>query len=57
MNKIPLLTLHTGTKIPQLALGTYKIKGEDAKAALYALKLGYRHIDDAYFYENQKEIG
>ena len=33
MNKIPFLTFHTGTKIPQLAFGTYKIKGEDAKAA------------------------
>lgn len=52
MNKIPLLSFHTGTKVPQLAFGTYKVKGEDAKAAAEAIKLGYRHIDDAYFYEN-----
>lgn len=50
IHKIPLLTLHTGAKIPQVAFGTYKVKGQDTKAVQTALDLGYRHFDDAYFY-------
>ena len=32
MSKVPSLKFHTGNKIPQLAFGTYEIKGEDTKA-------------------------
>jgi len=45
-------------RIPQLGLGTYKLKGEKCyKQVLKALELGYRHIDTADNYGNQKEIG
>lgn len=44
-------------RIPQLGLGTYQLKGEKCyKQVLKALELGYRHIDTADNYGNQKEI-
>ena len=52
MTQIPTLLLHTGNKIPQVAFGTYKVKGELVGAVLEALNLGYRHFDSAAFYEN-----
>jgi hypothetical protein len=32
MSEIPSVVLHTGTKIPQIALGTYLLKGDSANA-------------------------
>ena len=50
--------LSNGVKIPKIGLGTWQSSSEDAyKASLYALKVGYRHIDTAYVYENEKAIG
>jgi diketogulonate reductase-like aldo/keto reductase len=34
MNKIPSVVLHTGTKIPQIALGTYLLKNQDTNAVI-----------------------
>lgn len=45
-------------KIPRLGLGVYDAHGQDCIAAvLAALKAGYRHIDTAQDYENEKEVG
>ncbi|MDH6236816.1 aldo/keto reductase [Cryobacterium sp. CG_9.6] len=55
---VPTVTLNNGTQIPQLGFGTYQIAPADAKAAtLAALEAGYRHIDTAEMYGNEKEVG
>ena len=51
-------TLPNGVEIPKLELGTWMI--EDAKVAdavSAAVKLGYRHIDTAQAYANERGVG
>ncbi|NGN62834.1 aldo/keto reductase [Streptomyces sp. A7024] len=58
MHAIPDITLNNGVKIPQLGFGTYQIPAEDVReATLAALQTGYRHIDTAEMYGNEKEVG
>ena len=58
MSPIPSLTFSNGLKMPVFGLGTYQSKaGEVEKAVMEAIDLGYRHIDTAHFYQNEKEIG
>ena len=41
-----------------LGFGTYMLKGKAAASAVeYAINIGYRHIDRAKFYENEKWVG
>ncbi|MFJ2957869.1 aldo/keto reductase [Streptomyces sp. NBC_00669] len=55
---IPDVTLNNGVVIPQLGFGTYLIEPKDTKeAVLAALETGYRHIDTAEMYGNEKEVG
>jgi len=58
-SKIPSIILNNGKKIPQLGYGVYQIPndGETEKCVLEALKVGYRHIDTAHAYQNEKEVG
>ena len=53
------LTLHTGAPMPMVGLGTWKSAPSEAGQAVeYALtKCGYRHIDCAAIYGNEREIG
>lgn len=53
------ITLNDGTRIPQLGLGVYMIQGDPAteKAVSEALKIGYRHIDTAHAYQNERGVG
>jgi diketogulonate reductase-like aldo/keto reductase len=55
----PYITLNDGNKIPQLGYGVFLIsKDDDAeKCVLEALKIGYRHIDTAHAYFNERGVG
>lgn len=55
---IPSIRLSGGTLIPQLGFGTYKIADDRAQEAVEtALELGYRHIDTAAMYGNERGVG
>ena len=52
------VALNNGTKIPALGLGTWQVSAKSCeKAALDALNAGYRHIDTAAAYENERGVG
>jgi diketogulonate reductase-like aldo/keto reductase len=59
MSFVKSVALPSGAQIPTIALGVYMTKpGSEAyDAVLAALKLGYRHIDSATFYENEADVG
>ena len=58
MTAVPTVTLNDSTTIPQLGFGTFQVTPETTKAAtLAALEAGYRHIDTAEMYGNEKEVG
>ncbi|MDY7105167.1 MAG: aldo/keto reductase [Actinomycetota bacterium] len=51
-------TLSNGVEIPKLGLGTWFITDEDAPQAVRdAVRLGYRHIDTAQAYANERGVG
>ena len=52
--------LNNGVEIPAVGFGTFAsegAKGESYKAVQVALKTGYRHLDCAWFYQNEGEVG
>ncbi len=53
------LTLNTGDQIPQLGLGVFKVDDEAQceQVVSDALEVGYRHIDTAMIYRNEKAVG
>ena len=58
MTHVPTITLNNGVVIPQLGFGVYQITPDDTKqATLDALEVGYRHIDTAEMYGNEKQVG
>jgi 2,5-diketo-D-gluconate reductase A len=58
MCSVPTITLNDDMPIPQLGFGVFQIDPEDtAKAVGEALDVGYRHIDTAEMYGNEKQVG
>jgi 2,5-diketo-D-gluconate reductase B len=47
-----------GARIPLLGLGTWELRGRPcARVVEQALRLGYRHVDTAEMYDNEREVG
>lgn len=52
------VVLNNGVKMPILGFGVYQIPSSETKqAVLDAIQVGYRHIDTAQSYANEKEVG
>ncbi|KAJ7188974.1 NADP-dependent oxidoreductase domain-containing protein [Mycena filopes] len=53
-----IITLSSGTPLPQIGLGTWQSKPKEVENAVEtAVRNGYRHLDCAMIYENQDEVG
>ena len=58
VSTVPGITLNDGKTIPQLGFGVFQIEPKDTvEAVKEALEIGYRHIDTAEMYGNEKEVG
>ncbi len=58
MASVPDLSLNNGQTIPQLGFGVFQIDpAETADAVRQALEVGYRHIDTAEMYQNERGVG
>jgi 2,5-diketo-D-gluconate reductase A len=58
LTAIPEIMLNNGRVIPQFGFGVFQIKPADtAEAVANALRAGYRHIDTAEMYGNEREVG
>ena len=58
MTAVPDIMLNNGQSIPQLGFGVFQIEPADtAEAVSTALRTGYRHIDTAEMYGNEREVG
>lgn len=55
---VELITLNNGVTMPSAGLGVYQTPPEETVAAVQAaLEVGYRHIDTAAAYGNEREVG
>lgn len=57
MNVIPTIKLNNGIEMPQLGIGTFAVKEDAAERVCHAVKTGFRLIDTAQGYGNEKEVG
>ena len=58
MPDVPTITLNNGQEIPQLGFGVFQVEPARTKeATLAALEVGYRHLDTAEMYGNEKGVG
>jgi diketogulonate reductase-like aldo/keto reductase len=57
MTELPTRTLGDGVSVPVLGFGTYPLRGDDGvRAMVSALEVGYRLIDTAVNYRNEREV-
>ncbi len=55
---VPAVTLHDGVEIPQLGFGVFQVPPDDTQQVVEeALEVGYRHIDTAGAYRNERGVG
>ncbi|MGO4243969.1 aldo/keto reductase, partial [Janibacter sp. RAF20_2_2] len=55
---IPTITLNNGVTMPALGLGVFQTPPDETIAAVEAaLEVGYRHVDTAAAYGNEREVG
>jgi 2,5-diketo-D-gluconate reductase A len=55
---VPSIALSSGTSIPQLGFGVFKVDPTDAQRVVEdAIAVGYRHIDTAALYNNEEQVG
>lgn len=53
-----MVTLNSGVKVPQFALGTWLVPDDQVAAAVEnAIEIGYRHVDTAQAYGNERGVG
>jgi 2,5-diketo-D-gluconate reductase A len=58
MTSVPTIELNDGNEIPQLGFGVFQVPpAETAEAVAHALEAGYRHIDTAQMYGNERGVG
>jgi diketogulonate reductase-like aldo/keto reductase len=58
MSEVPTYQLNDGAELPQVGFGTYTLRGEDGIAAIVnAIEVGYRLLDTAVNYDNERELG
>ena len=58
MNSVPDIELRDGARIPQLGFGVFEVAPEQTtEAVARALEVGYRLLDTAALYENEREVG
>jgi 2,5-diketo-D-gluconate reductase A len=58
MGNGPSVELSPGVHMPLLGFGTWQMRGSTARTSVAAaLELGYRHVDTAQMYANEREVG
>jgi 2,5-diketo-D-gluconate reductase A len=58
VSAVPTILLNNGVEIPQLGFGVFQIEPDrTTEATLAALEVGYRHIDTAEMYGNERQVG
>src|SRR3712207_1899715 len=58
MSAVPTVPLNNGVAIPQLGLGTARLPDEETRRIVReALEVGYRFVDTAASYENERGVG
>ena len=58
MTTTPSITLNNGVQIPQVGFGVFQIPPDQTRTAVAdAIEVGYRHIDTAMLYKNERAVG
>jgi diketogulonate reductase-like aldo/keto reductase len=57
-HQVPGITLNNGVEMPSIGLGVFQTPPDETRSAVTAaLDTGYRHIDTAAAYGNEREVG